>query len=435
MLKTVLDRRDGFEGDVEITAEGLPEGVSCRSVHVGGTTSTAWLIFQASENAPKWSGEIQIVGRATINGQNVQRYARVGTCAWGTGNRTTDPAVFRSSRNLGLSVCDELDKAFVDVGDGSIYETSRGGKLEIPIKVTRRDDFKAEVKLVATGLPNEIKPADVAIKPDAADGKLAFNITNNNAKAGIYTFYLRNDTTYKHVRDPEAIQRAEEDQKEVAEAIKLLSEEVKQAQAKRDEAVKQVQEATNALAEAKKTPDNAAAIAEAEKKLNEAKTVQTTAEQALKDAQEREKRAQAAKPAADKRLDDIKKAMAPKDVNVAIISTPVTLRLHHSPLAVTIAEDAGTVKQGEKTMVAVSIQRKFGFEDKVDVTIEPPKGVAVSAAQLAIDKGQNEAKLELTAAANATPGDHTITARVRGKFNNVDIDSTTQFKLKVEPKS
>ena len=374
MVKTTLARRDGFKEDVEIIAEGLPEGVTCRNAILSGTANTAWLIFQAAENAAKWSGEVQIVGKAKIDGQDVQRFARVGTCLWGTTNRTTAPAMFRASRSLSLSVTDEVHKAFVDVGDESIYETSLGGKLDIPIKVTRREDFKDDVKLVATGLPNEVKPADVTVKKDTADGKLAISIANAKAKPGIYTFYLRNDGKYKYVRDPEAITLAEEDQKVVDEVVKSIAEEIKQATAKRDEAIKLAKDAVTALAEAKKMPDNAAGIAEAEKKMNDTKAAQTTAEQALKAAQDKDKRGKAAKAAADKRLAAVKKAQAAKDVLVAIISTPIKLRVHNTPVAVNVGEDAGAVKQGEKKEVAFAIERKFGFEDKVDVTIEPPQG-------------------------------------------------------------
>ena len=37
-----------------------------------------------------------------------------------------------------------------------------------------------------------------------------------------------------------------------------------------------------------------------------------------------------------------------------------------------------------------------------------------------------------TAAANATPGDHNVVVRAKGKFNNVDVTTVTNVVVKVE---
>ena len=53
-----------------------------------------------------------------------------------------------------MSVNDkETAIASLQVGDGKAIETSLGANVEIPVKVTRRGEFKDALKLTAAGLP------------------------------------------------------------------------------------------------------------------------------------------------------------------------------------------------------------------------------------------------------------------------------------------
>jgi hypothetical protein len=57
-----VERREGFDGEVEITAEGLPPGVTCRPTRLGASQNSGSLVFQAAEDAAAWSGNIRVVG-------------------------------------------------------------------------------------------------------------------------------------------------------------------------------------------------------------------------------------------------------------------------------------------------------------------------------------------------------------------------------------
>ncbi|MCA9224296.1 MAG: PPC domain-containing protein [Planctomycetales bacterium] len=456
VIKTVLERRDGFDGEVEIGVEGLPAGVKCSGAVLAGAVDTAWLVLEAEENAAEWAGSIRVFGKATIDGKQVTRYARTGTCVWGTGNRQQAAPYFRVTRDIELSVCGELDQALVQAGDGNVIETSRGGKIEVPIKIARRGEFKGDLKLVANGLPNEIKPGDVTVKGDAADGKLELIVNNAQAKPGTYTFVLRADTPIKYARNPDAITRAEEEQKLLAEAVTAATEATKKATEERDAANKAAQESDAAFKQAEqakaaadkalqaadeagkeaaqKAADEAAkAVEEAKAKLEAAKKAQTDMEAALKAAQDKQKRATDAKTAADKNLDAVKKANAANNLNVAFMSTPIKLRVVDTPLEIAMEPVSLTVKQGEKTELPVKLGKKYGFDESTEISIETPNGVAgLNIGKQTIAKGQDATKLELAAAANATPGQHTLTVRAKAKFNNVDVTTTQPVTLTVE---
>ena len=127
---------------------------------------------------------------------------------------------------------------------------------------------------------------------------------------------------------------------------------------------------------------------------------------------------------------DAQKAQAAKDVNVAVVSTPVTLKVVSSPF--TVQEASGALKAGEKVQVKVVIQRQYGFVDPVDLTIKLPGGVAgVTSAKLQIAKDATEGMLEVNAAANATVGEHSVELNGAGKFNNVPVTGQATLKLNV----
>ena len=95
--------------------------------------------------------------------------------------------------------------------------------------------------------------------------------------------------------------------------------------------------------------------------------------------------------------------------------------------------DPPSLKQGDTTEVTATIEKKFEFDDRVNVTLEMPGGVTgISAKPLNIEKGKADGKLALVLAANATPGTHVLKVRTKLKFNNVNIDTTDELTLTID---
>ena len=398
LVNVRVERLEGYAGDIRVKAEGLPAGVTCQEVVIGPNQTVGNLIFVASADVEPWDGAIELVGSIELDGQAVPVPVNYGAVSWGTANKTQIPAYYRTINDFWLSVIDvDNDPAFVTVGDGSVLETSRGGSLDVPVKIARGEGIEGDLKFIATNVPGEIKPADITIKAAENEQTLAVKLTNANAKPGLYTFYLKADGKVKRAPNPAVVTRA---------------------QARVDHVAK-LQEAANADVEAKtKARDEAGEDAKA------------AAEEALKVAQDKKKRTDDAKAAADKALADAQKAQAVKDVNVAVVSTPITLNIVNSPF--TVKEVTGAVKAGEKIQVKVVIERKYGFVDPVDLTIKLPGGVAgVTAAKLQIAKDATEGMLEVSAAANATVGEHAVELNGAGKFNNVPVTGQSTLKLNV----
>src|SRR5439155_26424960 len=118
-------RRDEFNGEIVVSVEGLPPGVTCPGALLGGTVEDGTLVFLAAETASSWAGPIKIVGKAQIGDREVVREARYGVVVWGTPNKQQQPAEFRLAAALQLGVIDkEMDPALVSIGENKVYETS-----------------------------------------------------------------------------------------------------------------------------------------------------------------------------------------------------------------------------------------------------------------------------------------------------------------------
>ena len=390
----VVQRRDDYAGEVAVSVEGLPPGVTTSGAVLGGTAEEGGLVLVAAEDASNWAGPIKVIAKGQVAGREVVREARYGVAVWGSPNRQQQPGEFRLAPCFSLGVIgDDMEPALVRIGEDKVYETALGGSVELPIKLERRGDFKDAVKLVAMGVAQPMKPKDVTLAADAKEGKLEIALNQQNLKPGAYTFYLRGESKRsKYARNPEAITSAEAEQKRVAEMIAALASEVKSTGEAKDEA-------------------------------------------AHKAAQEKLKEAEKLKAQAAKRLDDAKKANQPKDVNFALVSTPIRLRVHASPFKITSAAVAGPLKPVEKQPLTVQFERLYGMAGDAELLFDPPAGVkGLPAQKVAVPKDKSEGKLEIVAEGDATPGEHACTVRVRGKFNNVQVETATQVNVTVVAK-
>jgi hypothetical protein len=390
-MAIVMQRRDEFDGEIAVNIEGLPRGVSCPGAVLGGGVNEGSLVIMAADDAAAWAGPIKVVAKGQIGGREVTREARYGVVVWGTPNRQQQPAEFRLAPSLSLGVIDkEVEPAFVRVGEEKVYETSVGATVEIPIKLVRRDEFKDAIKLTAVGLTQQMRPKDVTFSADNTEAKFELALNQQNIRPGSYTFYMKGESKRKYARNPDAVASAEAEQKRLTEMIKAIEDEIKSAtEAKNDEALKAAKEKLSQATEAKSN--------------------------------------------CDKRVDDVKKVNQSKDVPIALISTPVRLRVASSPFKLSAISPPAPLKPGDKQALAVNLERLYGFTDQVDVTLEPPAAVqGLSAQKLTLKKDEGEGKLEVAAADDASPGEYVCTLRARGRFNNVQVESTLPVQITLE---
>lgn len=297
IFSVLAARSDGFSGPIHVRCEGLPAGVTAADTVIPAGQDSAPLAVVAAEGAAAWCGPIRVTGRASIDGKDVSHLARTPAITAPGAQRKS--AEGRLAQDLMLCVtAKEQAPTTVLVGEGKSVEATKGAKVEIPVRVTRRGDFKEALTLNAVGLPANVKAANLVIAPNAKEGKLVVE-TAANAPLGEFSLYLNAQTKINYVRDKSGADEALKTKQEMEKSVAAL---------------------TAAVAEAKKAAAAAPkeAKAEADKKAAESDAKQKAAEAELKTAA----------AAADAK----QKAAAAKAItNYPLTSTHFVLRIVDAP--------------------------------------------------------------------------------------------------------
>ncbi len=474
LIDVMVFRREGFDGPVEVSVDGLPAGVTSAPVTIAEGQNLGAVVLTAAENAAESMSLVSIVGKAKIGDAQVVRPARNATMVWGGLINQATPRA-RLTRNLAVAVSGgETFPFFVDAG-GAVLEMCKAGKVQVPLKLLRRGDFKGNVVLAPSSLPPNVRPTNITLDANAAAGNLEINLPPN-VPVGTYSFSVLATTQVNYSRDPEAVKAATDRKAAVDKIVVELDAASKAAIAAKADADKKAADmdaatkkavelaqaadkaATDAAAKAKAAADAKAAAekaaAEAEAQLKAANDAKAAAAKAAAEAQAQAKAAADAKAVALKseadaaaRLKDaaaaqqtVAKAVTdatnkakPANINLAAPSPTVTLKITAAPITMAVNSSATTVKQGVNLEVPVMINRLYGYADAVQVKVKVPaeaKGLKV--AELAIAAGQNEGKLIVEAAADAAPGTFALAVQAVSKFNGQDLSVGQDVSMTVE---
>ena len=453
LVDVMLFRREGFDGEVQVVADGLPEGVTSAPVTIAAGQERGVLVLSAAENAPESMSLITILGKAKIGEADVTRPARPAAMIWGGRANQIAPR-YRLARNFAIAVSGgETAAFFIDAGANKVVEMCKAGKVEVPIKLVRRGDFKGVVQLAPSSLPPNVKPAAITIAADKAEGKLEIPLPAN-VPEGSYTFALVGSTQVSYSRDPEAL-KVVTDRKtavdkivtELAAAAKAATE-AKAAAEKRaadmtvamqkareaaqaaNKAAEEAAAKAKAAAEAKAAADKAAADMEAQ--LKAAAEAKAAAEKAAAQADAKSKEAVGVQQNVAKELDAATKKAKPANINVASPSPTVTLKVTAAPVTLGDAP-AAMVKQGASVEVPLSVSRLYGFADVVQVTTKVPDGAkAVKVANVDVPADQAQAMLKIETGADTPPGKHVLVVTATAKYNGQNLTVSREVPLTVE---
>ncbi len=204
-----LFREGGFEGPVELTAHGLPAGVEAPPCYVPAGATQAVLVLSAATELDSWCGPIEITGTASIENVPRVRRAREAVLTSATGNVEQSRPTARLARQMMLAVVANetasADIALTAEGSPSVFETSRGGKISIPLRMVAHGELKSELALAPLEVPDKVKIQGVTLKSDATEGQLEVVLDSPEIKPGRYSVILRGKLKTSYGRNPDAI--------------------------------------------------------------------------------------------------------------------------------------------------------------------------------------------------------------------------------------
>lgn len=399
MIDVLVQRQEGFDQPIQLAVEGLPEGVTAPEVVVGAGATTGVVVVTAREDAPAATVPLKIVGRAKQGDRQLAVTATPGAVVWPSTvqNRPSDS---RATRQLVLAVlAGDVEPLVLDVAGP--LEMSRAGKLQVPVKVTRRGTaLKAPIAVTALGLPAGVKPQALSIAPNQSQGHLTLEIPAG-APLGPFGLVLRGQTKLGYSRDPRAAETQAAIKKDFDGLLARLNGELAAAK-------KQLAEAP-----ADKKPE---------------------AQKRVADLEARVKQATDARAAAEKRAADAVNAAKPKDLNLGVASNPLTVTVTPAPVRVSLPTPAAPLALGSKLELPVQIERLYDYADTVELEAVIPGGVrGLKIAKTTVPAKQTAGKLVCEAAADATPGTHALTLRARVRFNGQTLQVDQPLPITVAP--
>ena len=294
-LEVVAVRRDGFDGEIELIMEGLPEGVTAQGLKIPAGKTRGIMLITADQNAPRALANATFCGKSQLNGIEVTRPVQIAAFAWPIVDSWGEVPSPRLVTGLPVSVTgSEFAPITIAAAEKKVWEATVGQKLTIPLVHTRRSEFSGSIlQLKTSGEGFENVPRfDVSLTADTSEAVL--DLAALNTPPGDYLIAFYGSAVAKYRYDPEAVTVAEAAHKTAVEAAAAIAAEVQQL----------TDEATAAPVEKKNEADTAVANATHRKQVADA----VLAAEAAK-----------LKAATDQ--------AAPRDIADIVISEPIAIRV------------------------------------------------------------------------------------------------------------
>ncbi len=258
-IRVLCPRQDGFAGDIVISAQELPPGVTATPLTLSGMTDRGILVVSASADAKSWSGEIRIVGKASVStaagDHELVRDARFASLVWGHIFADSIRVRSRLTERIPLSL-NQHEKApvSIDVVEDKEWTVEVGQKLEIPVKVTDISTRVGNLTIEPQGLFGILRnPPQVNIAEKDSDGTLTINFARNGnfkVEPGRYQFTLQGTGVAKYRHNYPASVRTAAEQQRIEKLATEISAAAVRAMSTVDEARKTLDVAMQNLASA-----------------------------------------------------------------------------------------------------------------------------------------------------------------------------------------
>ena len=199
-LNVIIHQRDGYNGEVVLTAENLPAGLHAAPTAINNNTGATFVLW-ADADAPDYTGPIQLVATGTRGDEPLRRevrsYARVWSDAGMNSSRPTREMIVAVRESAPYSLQFESDRVEVEAGQ----------KVEMTLRLDRHwNDFKSEVTILPLSFPGGFSMPNGQIAAGATETKVTIDVQNNRS-AGEYTFSVTGQAQVPFNKDPAATER------------------------------------------------------------------------------------------------------------------------------------------------------------------------------------------------------------------------------------
>ena len=209
-VRVMAFRRDGFNGEIALSVEKPPPGLIFVPDRIEAGKNSDYFLLTAAADAPAFAGPIELVGRAKVGDREIVRRARGGTTVFSVGNVDSERPESRVISEFAVAITDQESAPIsITLAENRVWEVAADSKVEVPLAITRRGDFNANLKVkpLGPGAQEALKEFDVEGKATNATLKLDFAALK--LPPGRHVFSAQSITTGKYRNNPEAAAIAE----------------------------------------------------------------------------------------------------------------------------------------------------------------------------------------------------------------------------------
>jgi hypothetical protein len=207
-IRVFVIRRD-MSSPIMVSIPGLPEGLVCQSAWIAANQNQVDLVITANEELKSQWHRLEIIGEALIGDEKQTRVASAAAVVWEQdGYRPTIKTRLIDHLTIATSGFDVYPMT-LNASKPDQVLAKKGTKINVPLKIVRREGGKGSVVLRARNLPPGVKAGDLTIAADKSEAEWTIDVTSKS-KPGTYTFWGQGETKVQRSVNPQALHRATE---------------------------------------------------------------------------------------------------------------------------------------------------------------------------------------------------------------------------------
>jgi hypothetical protein len=351
-LNVLAQRRDGFSGDIALSVENCPPGVTSSPMKIDGGKHSALLFLTAQADATNWGGLIKVVGKGKSGSNEITRTAIEGNHVWRVEDYNTEAIATRTSPDVVLGTAPEPAPLIIAVTATNVLEAVEGAKLRIPLAITRNGDFTEKLKLKLAGAQPLESSKELEVDAKATNATFELDLGQAKLAPGTHWAYFQTQTKGKYSNNPDGAKATElaakeaetnatslaADAKKATEAVTASTRAVTEAEAAVKSATEKVAAARSATEANANDAKLAEALKDAEKAHDEAAAKGKSAAEAKGQAEKvsadlsgKSKIAEARKATLVARAKELSEKAKPREVTVGVYSRPFEIKIDPAP--------------------------------------------------------------------------------------------------------
>ena len=351
-LKVLAQRRDGFGGDIALSVENCPPGVTASPAKIDSGKSSALLFLTAQANATNRGGLIKVIGQGKHATNEIMSTAIEGDHVWRVEDYNTEAMATRTSPEVVLATTPEPAPVIIAMTATNALEAVEKTKLQIPLAITRHGDFNEKLKLKLAGAQPLESAKELELDAKATNATFELDLGQAKLAAGTHFAYFQTQTKGKYSNNPEGAKAAElaarqaetnatslaADSRQATEVAAAAARAVTEAEAALKTAMEKLAAARSAAEANTNDMKLAEALQDAEKGLDEATSkgkstaaAKAEAEKAVADLAEKSKIAEARKTALAARAKELSEKAKPREVTIGVYSRPFEIKINTAP--------------------------------------------------------------------------------------------------------